>query len=249
MQQEVVKESSIKLVPCHLWFLISTYSMIILLGNWFDLRLIKIFDVVANAGTFIFALTFFFSNLITEVYGYKFARLAIWWGSLFNLIILLYGQLVIHMPGPDTSQYYNELFDILLQANNRAILAGLISYFTSETLNSFVMAKLKVELQGRFIGLRYVIATLIASSIDSALFGVIAFYQSIDNRSLISLIFGMLFIKALVDIFTLPLFILFANRLKAKEGMDIYDKRTKFNLFSLDIHYSTTANHFPKGAH
>ena len=245
MQQELTGKEGFQFVPRYLWFLISTFSMVILLGNWFDLRLIKIVGIVANAGTFIFAFTFFLSTLITEVYGYKYARLAIWWGFLFNIIVLIYSQLVIHLPSPSYHPH-NAMFDILLQANNRAIIGGLLSYFASETLNSFTMAKLKLELKGRFIGARFIVSTIMASSVDSALFGVIAFYNSMDNHSLISLIFGMLFIKFIFDILLLPLFIYLAKRLKEIEAIDIYDKKTRFTLFSLDTDYSRTANRFVK---
>ncbi len=246
MQQEVAGLRALQITPKYLWFLASSYSMIIVLGNWFDLRLIKLFGVVTNAGTFIFAFTFFLSNLITEVYGYKYARLSIWGGFLFNVIVILYGQLVIRLPSPEYHSY-NEMFDLLLQANNRAIVAGLISYFSAEPLNTFVMAKLKVEFQGRYVGARYILATVIAASVDSALFGFIAFYNTMNTRLLISLIFGMMFVKIVVNLLGVPFFVHFSKRLKNLEKLDIYDKGTKFNLFKLDTFYTLSANRYVNG--
>src|SRR3990167_4672910 len=121
--------------PKFLWFLTLTYSMVIVLANWFDPRLIKIFGLTTDAGTLIFPLTFLLSDLITEVYGYKNARRAIWCGFLFNALFILYGQLVIHMPSPDYHTN-NAMFDTLLATNVRIIIASCLSYLISEPLNS-----------------------------------------------------------------------------------------------------------------
>lgn len=239
---ETLEANAINRVPCKVWFFISLYAMIIVLGNWFDLRVISFFGLVANAGTLIFAFTFFLANIITEVYGYKFARLAIWWGFFFNLFIFIYGQLVILIPCPENT--YNQMFDTLLQANNRAILAGLVSYFSSEPLNSLVMAKLKIELKGRYTGARFLIATIIGSTVDSVLFGLIAFYGVFEIKLLVSMIFGMTIIKVAIDFATLPFFLHLTQKLKQKEKLDIYDKGTRFNMFSFDTSYPAVANHF-----
>ena len=81
-----------------LWFLTLTYTMIIVLANWFDARLIHLIGLDTDAGTLVFPLTFLLSDLVTEVYGYKFARRAIWCGFLFNAVFLIYSQIVIHLP-------------------------------------------------------------------------------------------------------------------------------------------------------
>src|SRR5260221_13755082 len=112
----------------YLWFLTLSYSMVMALANWFDPRLITLFGLTTDAGTLIFPLTFLLSDLITEVYGYKQARRAIWCGFLFNAIFILYGQLVIHMPSPDYPTH-NDSFDTLLAMNVRIIIASRISYF------------------------------------------------------------------------------------------------------------------------
>ncbi len=242
MQPTITAARSSTNCPSRLWFLISLYAMVLVLGNWFDLRLIKIFGLVANAGTPLFAFTFFLANLITEVYGYKYARLAIWWGFFFNLFVFVYGQLVILIPSLD--HYNTEIFDTLLQANNRAILGGFLGYICSEPLNSWVMAKLKIEFRGQFTGGRFLLSTLIASVADSVVFGFITFYGIFDQRILISMIFGMMVVKMTIYFLALPFFLHFAKKLKQKEHLDIYDKGTKFNLFRFETHYALSANHF-----
>lgn len=161
--------------PRYLWFLILSYSMVIVLANWFDVRLIQLYSLATDAGTLIFPLTFLLSDLITEVYGYQYARRAIWCGFLFNIIFILYGQLIIHLPSPDYAIVNNQYFDSMLALNMRIILASTISYLCSEPLNSFLMAKLKLQFAGHKLALRFVASTFTASGVDSLIFGALAF--------------------------------------------------------------------------
>lgn len=243
MRDNALNSGIIQQSPNYLWFFSLTYAMVIVLANWFDPRLIKVFGLSTDAGTLIFPVTFLLSDLITEVYGYKHARRAIWCGFLFNAIFILYGQLVIHMPGPDYPTN-NEIFDVLLATNSRIILASAISYLISEPLNSITMAKLKIKMHGRYLGVRFVLSTIVAAGADSVIFGSIAFYGTMSKVNLFYLIASMWFIKIVIEVLGLPLSIRLAKRLKKAEKLDIYDKGTKFNIFSLDANYTNKNNEF-----
>jgi uncharacterized integral membrane protein (TIGR00697 family) len=243
MRDKILNLNIIELKPNFLWFLTLTYAMVIVLANWFDPRLIKIFGLITDAGTLIFPLTFLLSDLITEVYGYKHARRAIWCGFLFNALFIMYGQLVIHMPSPDYPTN-NQLFDTLFATNIRIIIASSISYLISEPLNSFVMAKLKIQLHGRYLAIRFLSSTIIAAGADSVIFSVIAFFGVMSNSNLTSLIITMWFIKVVIEIIGLPISIRLAKKLKQTERLDIYDKQTDFNLFTLDANYTDKDNEF-----
>ena len=229
--------------PKYLWFLTLSYTMVIVLANWFDPRLIRIFNLDTDAGTIIFPLTYLLSDLITEVYGYKHARRAIWCGFLFNALFIMYGQIIIHLPSA-LYPTHNAMFDQLLAANARIIIASAISYLCAEPLNSYVMAKLKIKMSGRWIGVRFVASTFLASGLDSAIFGVIAFYGVMSNHNLWVLIVTMWFIKVFIEIIGLPISIRLARKLKQKEQLDIYDKRTQFTILSLDARYEQKDNEF-----
>jgi queuosine precursor transporter len=233
--------------PTYLWFLTLAYTMAIVFANWFDPRLISIAGLNTDAGTLIFPLTFLLSDLITEVYGYKYARRAIWCGFLFNAIFIIYGQLVIHMPSPSYPTN-NELFDKLLTINFRIILASGISYIISEPANSYVMAKLKIKLAGRFLAIRFLASTIVASGIDSLIFSGIAFYPVLSNKNLFDLIITMWLIKVVIELIGLPISINLVKKLKKAEQLDIYDRDTNFNVFKLDTNYAARDNEYIKSS-
>lgn len=241
MNNSITKSAVSNFSGNYLWFLTLSYTVVIILANWFDVRIIRIFDLTTDAGTLVFPFTFLLSDLITEVYGFKQARRAVWCGFLFNLIFILYGQVVIHLPGPDY-QTNNSAFDSLFAFNIRIILASVISYLCSEPLNAFLMAKLKMKMNGRFLGFRFVLSNFFASGVDSFIFGSIAFYAVMSNANLLSLILTMWFIKVVIEILGVPLSVKLTKKLKHIEQIDMYDRNTKFRLFSLETHYSNNDN-------
>jgi len=217
----------------------------LVMANWFDPRIIMVGGLTTDAGTLIFPFTFILSDLITEVYGYKNARRAIWVGFGFNLLFMAYGQIVIHLPGP---LYYhqNTVFDKLLQADTRIVIASLISYLTAEPLNALVMAKLKILQKGRFLPLRFVASTALAAACDSTVFALIAFYGVIPVNHLVAFIVTMWGFKVVIEIIGLPVSVWAVKRMKRIEQLDIYDIGTKFQLFSLKAEYKVAQNHYTK---
>jgi len=243
MQEQAVDNRVFRTYPRCLWFLILSYSMVIVMANWFDPRLIQLFGITTDAGTLIFPFTFLLSDLITEVYGYKHARRAIWCGFLFNAIFILYGQIVIHLPSP-SYETLNSQFDLLLKADTRIIFASVISYVCAEPLNSVIMAQMKIWTQGRYMGLRFMTSTLIAAGVDSTIFGTLAFYGLMSNYNLAMLILGMWAIKVGIEFIGLPISLRIARKFKQIEQLDVYDEKTKFKVFSLETNYQQDANHY-----
>lgn len=229
--------------PKHLWFLILLYTMIMITCNWFDHRLIHIFGIDTRAGSLIFPFTFLVTDLITEVYGFKLARRAIWCGLLFNLFFVLYGQLIIHLPNPGHPTQ-NDVFDLLHSKNTRITIASIISYFCAEPLNSILMAKIKIKMNGKHMAFRFLFSNVIASGLDSLIFTTLAFYGNIDPHPLIRMAFGLWFIKIFIGIMGLPFSVYLARKLKNQEQLDIYDTRTNFYMFSFDDKYKVEDNKF-----
>lgn len=227
----------------NLWLLILFYCVAMIFSNWFDIRLIKLplIGIETDAGTLIFPFTFIISSIITEVYGYKNARWAIWCGLAFNAFGLLFGQLITQMDSPNYAN--NQAFDILIKKNSLIIIASTISYIIAEPLNSYLIAKLKVK-YAKFIKLRFFFANSLSTLIDSAIFSTIAFGLNLRLNEIFQLFFTMWGIKLFIGICMLY----FANNLvkylKEEEKIDIYDKNLKFSIFSLDTVYLQLDNHF-----
>jgi uncharacterized integral membrane protein (TIGR00697 family) len=220
----------------YLWFLVMSYAMVLVMANWYDPRLVQIFHLNTDGGTVIFPVSFLLADIVTEVYGYKFARLAIWLGFFWNLIFSLYGLLITHLPNPSFISGVQP-FDHIFGLDVRIIFASLVSYFCAEPLNAFIIAKLKILFQGRGMALRFVASTVFASLVDSSVFTLIAFSGVIPSQNILVFILSMWGIKVLIEVCGLFVSVPLAKFLKRREGLDRYDIGTRFSLFSLDTRY------------
>ncbi len=227
----------------YLWFLMLSFAMIISISNWYDARLTSIFGLVLSPGALSFPLSFILSDTITEIYGYKNARLAIWAALLFNVLFLLFGQLVIHLPSPSFATN-NQAFNKILNLNMWIVCASFVSYLASEPINAYLIAKLKIALSGKYMGIRFVSSTIIAAFVDSIIFIPIAYHGAVDTRHILIMILNIWVIKSVIEILCVPISIRVAKKLKSSEQVDIYDVNTKFNIFSLDANYSSSNNRY-----
>lgn len=213
------------------------------MSNWYDARLISILGLVISPGTLSYPLSFLISDSITEVYGFKKARLAIWTALFFNLLFILFGQLIIQLPSP-TFSTDNESFDKLLSLNFWIVCASFISCIVSEPINSFLIAKLKIYLNGRYVGIRFISSTIIATFLDTILFVSIAYHNEVNYLNMIKMVLNVWWIKVFIEIIFLPFSIRITKWLKQQEQTDIYDYQTNFNIFSLDSTYRSENNRY-----
>lgn len=231
----------IRMQPRVLWFLMLSYSMVLVFANWFAARLISIHGFTTDGGTLLFPFTFIIADVMAEVYGYKHARRAIWAGFFFNILFLAYGNLIILLPAPD---YYATAahFDQVVGVGVRIVLASLVSYLCAEPLNIYIIAKLKIFCEGRKMALRFALSTAVAAAVDTLVFCSLAFAGIVPMNELAMFMLIMWGLKVVIEVLGLPFSVRAAKYLKKYEQLDIYDNHTEFTLLSLDGEYSNSAN-------
>jgi uncharacterized integral membrane protein (TIGR00697 family) len=93
-------------------------------------------------------------------------------------------------------------FPIVVGQGARMMIAGLISYGTSQTLNVLIFSKLKSnEGKGRLVWLRGMIASVVSQVIDTVLFISISFY---GERPIMALMAGQMATKVVLSIILVP---------------------------------------------
>lgn len=227
----------------YLWLFIAGYTLFFFLSNWFDPRLIRFFGLNTGAGALAFPFTYLISDIITEVYGYKHARIAVWTALLFFLIVILFDQFI-------TTFLVNDLvsradLNTFLFVNNHILIAAIFSYLITESINSYIVAKLKISLKGKYMGIRFIGSTLTAYTINELIYAPMAFYSLIP--SFMNFIHHMLTswgFMVTLELLLLPFSIRLAKRLKIIEKLDIYDTQTNFNPFSLNTDYQNKNDKF-----
>jgi uncharacterized PurR-regulated membrane protein YhhQ (DUF165 family) len=96
-----------------------------------------------------------------------------------------------------------------------------------------VLAKLKILSGGRHFYLRVVGSTIVAVSIDSAIFCLIAFYGMLSDVVIFTMAITQILFKITYEIVMLPVTYRIVAFLKNKDKADYFDVRTNFTPFSL----------------
>jgi uncharacterized integral membrane protein (TIGR00697 family) len=100
-------------------------------------------------------------------------------------------------------------------------------------MNSFVLAKMKVFTEGRFLWARTIGSTIVGEAVDSALFYPLAFLGILDQELLLKVMLGNYVIKVAWEVLATPLTYVVVNFLKRAEQEDYFDRDTNFTPFSL----------------
>jgi uncharacterized integral membrane protein (TIGR00697 family) len=179
------------------------------------------------AAIVIFPLAYLFGDVLTEVWGYRVARMVIWTGFLANIVVVVFIAIAIAIPADP--HYTNQAaYSQVLGSSPRLVAASLTAYLLGEFLNAFVLARLKVATRGRFLWTRTIGSTLIGQGVDSAVFISLAFAGTEPWSLLIVIIRDVWVVKVLYEIIATPITYAIVNVLKRVEGVDTFDRDTKF---------------------
>ena len=188
-----------------------------------------------DAGTLLFPISYVFGDVLVEVYGYRRSRRVIWVGFACAVLLSLTLAVVRWLPGD--AQWVAEVgpdaFDDVLGtlASGRIILGSLVAYFAGEFSNAYIMARMKVRTQGRWLWTRTIASTLVGELVDTMLFVCIAFLGVWSLDLVIKIIISNYLFKTGFEALVTPLTYLVVNTLKRVENEDYYDVDTDFNPF------------------
>jgi queuosine precursor transporter len=214
----------------HLDTITVLFVTVLLVSNVTSTKLVELGSFVFDGGTLLFPLSYIFGDILTEVYGYGRSRKVIWLGFFAALLMSVTFIVVGALPSAPDWQYQTA-YEQILGLTPRIVLASLIAYFAGEFCNSFILARLKVLTQGRWLWMRTIGSTLFGQVIDTALFVFIAFSGTVPNAVLGAIIVSNYLFKCGIEILFTPITYWITGWLKQQEREDYYDVNTDFNPF------------------
>jgi queuosine precursor transporter len=214
------------------WFVVvvAVFITCLLIANIIAVKLVNIFGLLVPAGIIIFPLSYICGDVLTEVYGFRRARQVIWLGFACNLLAVIAiwaGQV---LPGADFWDG-QAAYERTLGFTPRLLVASFCAYLVGELANAFVLARLKVLTEGRWLWTRTISSTIVGQGLDSAIFVVIAFWGTLPLAALLTTIAMQWLLKVVYETLATPLTYAVVGFLKREEGLDIYEH--EFALSSL----------------
>jgi uncharacterized integral membrane protein (TIGR00697 family) len=134
-----------------------------IIGDW---------SLILDGAFICFPLTYVIGDVLSEVYGFKAARRAIFLGFAMAVLAVLMFWLAIEMPPLDPD--YQTHFESVLGLFPRLLIAGLAGFIVGQTLNAWVVVRIKEVTKERHLWARLIGSTVVGEFADTLVFCSIA---------------------------------------------------------------------------
>ncbi|WP_051427264.1 queuosine precursor transporter [Arthrobacter sp. H20] len=207
--------------------MLATLAVVVLLSNIGASKGVAIgpiagdFSIITDGGFFLFPIAYILGDVISEVYGFKAARLAIAVTFLLSAFASLCYLIIIALPGfeDDFGTVKQAALEGALGPVPLIVLASLLAFAVGQTLNSWVLVRMKTRLGerglvGRLLGSTVVgefADTLIFCAIAASVIGITTFGGFLNY-----LLFGFLY-KTLIEVLFVPLTAVVIGWIKKRE--------------------------------
>lgn len=210
--------------------IMALFVAVLLISNLASTKILTLGLFTFDGGTLLFPLSYIFGDILTEVYGYQRARKVIWTGFGAALLMSLVLWIVQILP-PAADWPNQQAYESLLGFVPRIVMASLIAYFAGAFSNAFLLSKLKIRTNGKYLWIRTIGSTIIGEGIDTVIFCLVAFYGMFPNEVLIAIIISNYLFKTGVEVIFTPVTYAIVRFLKKKEEIDTYDRGISYNPF------------------
>lgn len=206
------------------------YATFAIMSNVGAGKIVEIGPLVASVSVLFFPFTYIFSDIVAEVYGYARARTLVWLMLGVYVIAALMAVVIVSFPAVDGFQNA-EAYAVVLGNQWRIVVATLAAVWAGALVNDYILAKMKVLTNGKYLWTRTIGSTVVGEGLNTALFFSIALYGIIPDSMLVSSILAGWFIKVVVEVVMTPVTYKVVAALKKAESEDYYDRDTNFNPF------------------
>ena len=200
----------------------------LLAANTIAAKLVVVGGLTLTAGIVIFPISYVLGDVLTEVWGYAATRRVIWLGFACNALMVLAIWLGGELP-PAPFWRGQGAYEEILGHTPRILAASFVAYLVGEFANAFVLAKLKIATQGRWLWTRTIGSTVVGQALDSVVFVTLAFAGAVPAGALAGIVGAQWMVKVVYEALATPLTYAAVAWLKTREQMDTFDYGTDFN--------------------
>ena len=208
--------------------LAALFVTLLITSNITAVKIIQVWGRILPAAIVLFPITYILGDVLTEVYGFRFARRVIWLGFLCNAVAVVGFWAGGVLPSAIFWEG-QEAYQAILGYTPRLLVASFAGYLVGEFSNSIILSRLKVATQGRWLWSRTIGSTIVGQGIDSAIFITVAFAGTMSGSDLVELLLTQWIVKVLYETAATPLTYAVVTYVKRREGVDTYDRQVSLN--------------------
>lgn len=208
------------------------FAVCLVAANLLETKQACLFGVNLTAGLIVFPVSYIIGDCLTEVYGFRAARLVIWLGFLMNAFFVAAGLVADLLP-PADYWHGQEAFHDMFGLAPRIVAGSFVAFLAGSLLNAYVMSRMKRSAGERGFSLRAILSTVAGESVDSLVFFPVALGGVIPWTELPGVMLAQVVIKTLYEVAALPVTLRVVRRLKRWEGGEAIDRGISYNPFRI----------------
>ena len=190
-----------------------------------------------DGGTLLFPIAYVLGDILTEVYGFRAARRAIWIGFIALSLSALFFFILAVLPSDAIWENYagTASYNAILggMSTGGIVVASLSAYLVGEFSNAAILSRLKVLMKGRAFWVRAIVSTIVGEFLDTLIFVLVATLTGVFGWELfVTLVLTNYLLKVSIEVLVFPLTFFAVKKLKKAEGIDAYDVGIKWNPFA-----------------
>jgi uncharacterized integral membrane protein (TIGR00697 family) len=152
---------------------VAVFTALVIISNVTATKGVAFGPIITDGGFIVFPLTYVIGDVLSEVYGFKAARRAIFLGFAMNILAAVTFWVTIYLPAADF--YPNqEHFENVVHAYTQLIVAGLAGFIVGQTINAWVVVRIKGRTKEKHLWARLVGSTFAGQLGDTVVFCSIA---------------------------------------------------------------------------
>lgn len=179
-------------------FITTLYVTLLIASNLLATKMINFFGLTLPSAVLVYPFCFMCGDIITEVWGYEYAKKTIWIGFIMNLIVVATTWLAVYLPYPDffTGQ---QAFSTIFMATPRVLVASFIGYLGSELVNAKSLEMIKSITGEKLLFVRTIGSSIIGQVFDTVPFILIAFYGTMPLQALFVMMVSQYLFKVICE--------------------------------------------------
>lgn len=142
-------------------------------GSSLTLGPLEILPITTDAAFFLFPLAYVIGDVLSEVYGFRATRRAVFYGFTALLLTVLCFAVAIQLP-PAVFYENQEAFRTVIGTTPQLVAAGLAGYVVGQLLNSATLVLIKERTREKYLWARLIGSTVVGELADTLLFCSIA---------------------------------------------------------------------------
>lgn len=178
-------------------------GMAVVIANVLVCKSVDLFGLSATLGNVLFGTVFLATDILTELYGVKAARKAVWMGVSMEVITIIITQIALAFT-PNSLDFVHDSMQNIFGLFPRVAIASCSMFILSNQLDIYLFEKIKEKTNGKYLFLRNNVATIVSQCVENYLFYIIAFLGIYSMRDILSMTLVCCVIEIVVALLDTP---------------------------------------------